>query len=221
MEECMAQLIIAIDGLAGTGKGIIAEAVANHFNIQHLDTGIYYRIITYLIIKEHILVSDIKAIKHLLKNFKVTISKEAILVNGEDVTKRIRDKDIDDLVSIIACYKDLKKAINKKIRQMIKVGDWVIDGRDTTTLIAPKTPYKIYLDASFPVRVQRRLKQYTLRHISTSYEEVESSIKTRDLHDQTKEYGALKQAPDALYIDTTNLEIKAIVNMIINYVKGD
>ena len=202
--------IVAIDGPSGTGKGTITELLAKKFNFQYLDTGATYRCVTLKLIKEKIDLKDIEKIKKALNEIKIDFEGNKVFLDGEDVTKAIREKEVTNLVSQVSHIKEVRIAMVELQRRMSEGKEVILDGRDIGTNVFPNAEVKIYLDASVEERAKRRYKQNKEKGIDIPFEEVKKNIEFRDQNDKNATIGPLKKAEDAIYIDTTNLSIKKV-----------
>lgn len=210
--------IVAIDGPAGSGKGTITEIVSKKLGLINIGSGAAYRCVALQSIKEGITIDEPQKIIELLENinieFKIENSKDIIYLNGENVTDRIRQKDVAKIVSPISSIKEVRFKLNDIFRNVAKDKDVIMEGRDIGTYVFPNADVKIYLDASEEERAKRRYKQNIEAGIEMSYEEILENIRKRDENDKKKEIGALKQAEDAIYIDSSNMSIEEVVNKV-------
>ena len=206
--------IVAIDGPAGTGKGTLAGILAKKYNLVNIDTGVTYRCVTLEMLNKNIKLDDEEKIAQILKTIKIEMSnengKQKVLLNGEDVTEKIRGKEVSENVSQVSSIKQIRLALSGLQRKMAQGKDVIMEGRDIGTVVFPTADIKIYLDADVEERAKRRLKQNEEKGIQMSYEEILENIKMRDKNDKEKEFGALKVAPGATVIDTTNMTIKQV-----------
>ena len=211
--------IVAIDGPSGTGKGTITELIAKKFNFQYLDTGATYRCVTLKMIKENIKLDETEKIKEMLKNIKIDFEGEKVFLDGEEVTKKIREEEVTNLVSQVSHIGEVRSAMVELQRRMSEGKEVILDGRDIGTNVFPNAEVKIYLDASSEERAKRRFKQNQEKGIDIPFEEVKKNIEFRDQNDKSAKVGALKQAEDAVYIDTTNLSIKELEKKVSDVIK--
>lgn len=211
--------IIAIDGPAGSGKGTVTKLIAKKLGLVNIDTGAAYRSVALESINQNIKLEEEDKIIKMLDNinieFKNEHGKDLIYLNGEDVTDKIRQKDVSKIVSPISAIKEVRFKLNDIFRKIAKNQDVIMEGRDIGTYVFPNASLKIYLDASPEERAKRRYIQNQKKGIQMSYEEIVENIKTRDKIDMQKEIGALKKAEDAIYIDSTNLTIEEVVEKIV------
>ena len=206
--------IVAIDGPAGTGKGTLAGILSKKYNLLNIDTGATYRCVTLEMLNKNIKLDEEEKIAKMLKEIKIELNykdnKQIVLLNGEDVTDKIRSKEVSENVSQVSSIKQIRLAMSGLQRKMAQEKDVIMEGRDIGTVVFPTADVKIYLDADVEERARRRVKQNEEKGIEMSYEEVLENIKKRDKNDKEKEFGALKVADGATVIDTTKLSIKQV-----------
>ena len=215
-------IIIAIDGPAGSGKGTLAKALAKKLNLVNIDTGATYRCVALKALREGIKVEETEKIINLAKHINIDLLTDGtVLMDGEDVTKEIRSKEVTSIVSPVSSIVEVRKILVDVQRRIAKGKDVVMEGRDITTVVFPDAPYKFYLDASIECRAKRRYKENQEKGIEMSYEEVYESIKARDYNDMHKEVGSLTRTDDQIYIDSTNLTIEEEVEIIEKEIRGE
>ena len=208
-------IVIAIDGPAGAGKGTLAKEVAKRFNFVNIDTGATYRCVALKVLREGILLSDEDKIIDISANIKIDLKSDGtVLLDGEDVTKEIRSKEVTDIVSPISSIVKVRENMVNIQREIARGKDVVMEGRDITTVVFPDAKYKFYLDASVEERARRRFLENQEKGIDTTYEEVLDNIKKRDYNDMHKEVGSLMRTDDQIYIDCTNLSIEEEISII-------
>ena len=216
--------IVAIDGPAGTGKGTVTERISKKLNLINIDTGATYRCVALQMLNKKVKLEEIDKIQELLETIHIELKnekgKQTVLLDGEDVTEKIRSKEVTQFVSQVSAIKEVRIKMTDLQRKMAEGKDVIMEGRDIGTCVFPKADVKIYLDADVEERAKRRYKQNMQKGIEMSYEEILETIKTRDYNDKHKEMGALKVAKDAIVIDTTNMSIKQVVSKIINIIKN-
>lgn len=207
--------IVAIDGPAGSGKGTVAKLISKDLNFVNIDTGATFRCVALAMLQKNIKKEEEKEIEKILKNIKIDMKADGtILLNNEVVTDRIRENDVNELVSPISTIKIVREKLLEIQRNIASGKNVVMEGRDIGTVVFPEADVKIYLDASAEERARRRLKQNKEKGIESSYEEVLQNIKDRDKRDSSREIAPLKKAEDAILIDSTNLEINEVVKAI-------
>lgn len=215
--------IVAIDGPAGTGKSTLTKLIAKELNLINIDTGATYRCVALKAIKNNIKLEEKDKIISLLDDINIEFKNEGniqkVFLDGEDVTERIRENDVNKIVSPVSAIKEVRFKLVDLQRKLAEGKNVIMEGRDITTYVFPDANVKIYLDASIEERAKRRLTQNIEKSIQTSYEEVYENIRLRDENDKAKEVGALKIAEDATVIDTTNLTIEEVKQKIIDKIK--
>jgi cytidylate kinase/small subunit ribosomal protein S1 len=205
-------MIIAIDGPAGTGKSTIASILAEKHNLTFLNSGGFYRTLTLAVIKAGIDYKDEKATLEFCKKQKIEYTKEShFILNGTDVTAHLHDDEVTANASQVSAIVEIRHLVNELMREITKSLDIVCEGRDMTTVVFPNAEVKVYLDASAEVRAKRRFDQGVS---NMTLEEIKAAIEKRDEMDKNKKEGSLKIAPDALYIDTSNLTIDNVCAII-------
>ena len=195
--------VVAIDGPAGSGKGTSAKIVAKRFGLIYIDTGAMYRCVALTCIRKNIDLNQKEKIIETSANIDIELKEDGkTILNGEDVTKEIRTKEVSSIVSQISSIKEVRLNLVSKQREMAKGRKVIMEGRDITTYVFPNANVKIYLDCS----VEERAK--------ITFEEVLENIKMRDENDKNKEIGSLMIAEDATIVDTTNHSIDETVDAI-------
>ncbi len=213
--------IVAIDGPAGAGKGTITKQVGEELGLINIDTGAMFRCVTLKILQENIEIEDENSIKKMLDTIKIDMKEEGeIFLNGENVTQKIREEEVNRMVSPVSVIPIVRKKLldlQRKIAQGKKV---IMEGRDIGTVVFPNADVKIYLDASPEERARRRVKQNEEKGIKGgSYEEVLQNIIQRDKRDATREIAPLKKAEDAIYMESTNMSVAEVTEEIVKIIK--
>ena len=212
--------VVAVDGPAGSGKGTVAKLISEKLGFVNIDTGATFRCIALAMIQRNIKKEEEDKIKELLNYIDINMKPDGtILLNGEIVTDRIRENDVNTLVSPISVIKIVRDKLLDVQRKIAEGKNVVMEGRDIGTVVFPDADVKIYLDASPEERAKRRLKQNQEKGIQTSYEEVLKNIIDRDKRDSSREIAPLKQADDAIYLDSTKLSIEEVVEKITDIIK--
>jgi len=215
--------IVGIDGPAGTGKSTLTKLISQELNLINIDTGATYRCVALKMIMNNIALEEKERIINLLDDIKIEFKNEEniqkVYLDGEDVTERIRQNDVNDIVSPVSSIKEVRFKLVDLQRKLAEGKKSIMEGRDICTYVFPNADVKIYLDASMEERANRRYKQNLEKGIETSYKEVYENIRARDENDKAKEVGALKIAEDAIFIDTTDLTIEEVKNRIIECIK--
>lgn len=214
---------IAIDGPAGAGKSTIAKKVAASLGYIYVDTGAMYRALALYFIGKGIASSDEEAIKSSLNDVTVHISyqdgQQQVILNGENVTGSIRTEAVGNMASVTSVYPAVREKLLDLQRDMAANNDVIMDGRDIGTNILPNAQVKIYLTASSKERARRRALELTQKGIACDAEAIEKDINERDERDKNREIAPLKQAEDAVYLDTSDMNIEEVVDAILTIVK--
>ena len=217
-------MIVAIDGPAGSGKGTVTEAISKKFDLINIGSGSAYRAVALKTIKENIEINEVEKIVSLLDNLDIEFgmkdNKDIIYLDGEDVSQRIREKDVSSIVSQVSSIKEVRFKLTDIFRKCANGKDVIMEGRDIGSYVFPNAEVKIYLDASVEERAKRRFLQNQEKGIQMSFEEIVKNIEMRDKNDKEKEIGALKQTEDAIYIDTTNMSIDEVIEEISKIIEG-
>lgn len=212
--------IVAIDGPAGSGKGTITQLVGKKLGLINIDTGATFRCVALQMLQEGIKIDDEKRIQEMLETIEIIREEEGgFFLQGKEVTNRIRENDVNEFVSPVSKIPIVREKMLKIQRKMAEGKNVIMEGRDIGTVVFPNADVKIYLDASPEERAKRRTKQNKEKGIPSTYEEVLASIMERDKRDLTREIAPLKQAEDAIYLDSTNLTIEEVVEKIITIIK--
>ena len=216
-------MIVAVDGPAGSGKGTVTKKIEEELGFLNLDTGATYRCVALQTLREGLKLENEKEIIEIANSIDIKIDntgdKDIILLNGEDVSKEIRTKEVTAIVSQISSIIPVREKMVEVQRSLAKGKNVIVEGRDIGTVVFPNADVKIYLDASEEIRAKRRYDENVQNGIDTTYEEVLENVKMRDYNDMHKPYGALKKADDAIVVDSTNLSIEEVVEKIIKIIK--
>lgn len=209
-------MIVAIDGPAGTGKSTIAKIISEKLNITFLNSGSFYRGITLTVLRRGIDIKDKEAVLQVAKDLNMDYVNSHLILDGEDVENLLHSDAVDANASQVSSIVPLRHVVNEKLREITKKLSVVCEGRDITTVVFPNAEYKFYLDASIDVQAMRRFKQGVS---DLSLEEIKEAIRKRDEMDKNKEEGSLRIAPDACYIDTSDLTIEQVCAIILNKIQ--
>ena len=216
--------VVAIDGPAGSGKGTITKLVGQKEDLINIDTGAMYRCVTLNMLNEKIDLEDTEKIKELLENinieFKTENGEDKVYLNKKDVSKQIREENVNAIVSQVSHLIEVRENITNLSRKVAEGKNVIMEGRDIGTNVFPNAEIKIYLDATPEERATRRMKQNQEKGIESTYEEILENIKFRDNNDKTSDVAPLKQAEDAIYVDTTNLKISEVVDKICEIIES-
>jgi cytidylate kinase len=216
-------LNIAIDGPAGAGKSTVAKSVAEDLGIIYLDTGAMYRATAYCALRKGIDVKDVAAVENMLESLNMDIVYEngiqQIYVNGMNATPFLREHYMSKAASDISAVPAVRYKMVDLQREFAKKHDVVLDGRDIGTFVLPQANCKIYLTASPEERANRRFKELTEKGMQTDFDTLLADIIQRDYNDSHREVAPLKQAEDAVYLDTTKLSLKEAIDCVKAIVK--
>lgn len=207
--------VIAIDGPAGTGKGTITKLISQELGLVNIDTGAMYRCIALESIRKGITsIEKEEEIIQIAKQSKIEMNNEhnnqQILLNGEDVTKEIRSKEVSEFVSPVSSIPKVREVMVDLQRKIAEGKDVIMEGRDIATVVFPEAQVKIYLDAEVEERAKRRFKENQEKGMIMNYEETLEAVKSRDYNDMHKKVGALKIAEGAIVVDTTKMTIEEV-----------
>lgn len=214
---------VAIDGPAGAGKSTIAKLVAKEKGYIYVDTGAMYRGLAIHFIKRGLKAEDIKGIVEDCKDAEVSIVYEndvqQIYLNGENVTAMLRTEEVGNMASKTSAIPAVREKLLELQRTLAREKDVIMDGRDIGTNILPNADVKIYLTASVETRATRRYKELLEKGENCVYEEIAQDIKERDERDMNREIAPLKQAEDAILVDSSEMTIEEVVKTICSYCK--
>lgn len=205
-------MIIALDGPAGVGKSTIAKKIADEASLFYVNSGNFYRAITFEVIKNKILLDNILSIISIADKIKFSISDGRLHINNIDIEDSLHSDKIDSLVAQVSAIPEVRRIVNSSIRNISKSMDIIVEGRDISTVVFPNADLKVYLDASVNTRAARRYNQGVSK---LSLEEISASIEARDKIDKSKPEGSLKISKDALYLDTSDLTIDAVCEKVL------
>ena len=211
---------IAIDGPSAAGKSTIAKRLATQLNYVHLDTGAMYRCTALKALKSNIKLDDEAAVCEMLKSTDIKMTPDGqIFLDGEDVTKEIRNDDVSMAASDVSKLEKVREDLVKRQQEMAKDKGFIMDGRDIGTVVLKDAEVKIFLTASVEARALRRYKQnQELGILDNDLEKIKEDIAQRDYQDTHREHSPLRQADDAIKVDTSDLTIDEVVDTIMKIV---
>lgn len=214
-------MVIVIDGPAGAGKSSTAKAVAKKLGIQYLDSGALYRALTIIYLESG---KDSKSFFKMLKDrnisFEYVNETFKVSINGADVTEQLRSPEVADNVSAVASLPKSRTYVNNLMREAVKHGTYIAEGRDLGTAVFPDADLKFYMSADANERALRRYDELIKAGIETSLKKVKQNILERDFKDSKRKADPLKKADDAIEIDTTNLNFEQQVAQICSKITG-
>ena len=212
---------IAIDGPAGSGKSTVARRVAEKLGCLYLDSGAMYRAVTVLAIRHELPTGSPKLLSRVQKcRIEFADNGKIVLLDSEDVTTCIRTPAVNKRVADVAKIPEIRQEIVKHQQRIGAAGSIVAEGRDLTTIVFPDADFKFYLDASVTERARRRLAELRSQNVQTTLAEVEADIRTRDEKDISREHSPLREAEDAIVVDTTHKTIDEVVDVIVAQVQA-
>lgn len=208
---------IAIDGPSGAGKSTISKAVAKELGFIHIDTGALYRTIAFYLSDNQIDINNEEAIKAALDDIKIQVCIEdglqKIYLNNKEVCEELRQPNITKIASDVSKLPIVRAYLLEIQRELARENDCVMDGRDISTVVLPDATVKIFLTASPEVRAERRFNQQKEMGIIEDYDKILEDIKKRDYNDSHREIAPLKQAPDAIKIDSSKVDFDEVKNI--------
>ena len=215
--------VIAIDGPAGSGKSTVARRVAWRLGFDYLDTGALYRAATWIVLEKKLDLDNPKHVRALLGNWNVrlenTRERLRVFVGDREITDAIRAEEVNARISDVASRPQVRESLVLWQKKKIALGSVVLEGRDTTTVVAPRADVKIYLDADLRTRAERRLLEFAKRGIPTSVAEQMEKLAARDRQDHQRAVGPLARAPDAITVDTTAMNIEQATDAVLRLCK--
>ena len=217
---------IAIDGPAGAGKSSIAKALSKRLGYIYIDTGAMYRAVALFFVENNVSDGTDSRIESLLEKLEISIKYEdgaqKVILNGEDVTGKLRLEKIGKLASKFSAIGSVREKLVALQRKLAQKENVVMDGRDIGTVVLPNAGLKIYLSASSKVRAKRRyLELLEKGHTDLDINEIEDEIIKRDEADMNREISPLKQADDAYYLDSSDMTLEEVVSKILSMVKEE
>lgn len=215
---------IAIDGPAGAGKSTIAKKVARLLGFLYIDSGALYRAVALSALEKQIDSQDEAALARLLQGLQLDLSEDAkgnqvVQVNGRDVSRAIRDNKVSQVVSAYSAVPGVRQLVTARIQVLAASRDVVMDGRDIGSVVLPQADVKVFLTASVAERARRRLLQLQAQGEAVGQEALEAEIAARDQKDRERAVAPLVQAPDALYLDSSNMDIDEVCQHILALIR--
>ena len=208
---------VTVDGPSGSGKSTVCKLISDILNIEYLDTGSMYRSLAYFCLKENVNLENEQEVIQVLNSLDITFESSKIKVNGEILNDKIRTNDVSMAASKVSTYYSVRQKLVEIQRQIASDKAIILDGRDAGTNILKNADYKFYLDASPEVRAKRRFDE---QKDDSSYETILKDIKLRDEQDKNRKYAPLRQAEDAVLINSDDMSIDEVVEKIIEMIRG-
>jgi CMP/dCMP kinase len=212
--------VVAIDGPAGAGKSTVARAVADQLGWDYVDTGAMYRAVAVAALQRGIDPRDEGALAQLAAGVRVEPVGDRVLLDGADISTRIRDSEVTAAVSAVSAHPEVRAVMAKRQQELARGGDVVMEGRDIGTTIAPNADVKVYLTAGLSVRARRRARQLGLPESPSRLAEIESSLDARDAADSLRTASPLAKAEGAVTIDSTHIDVDEVVALIVERVRA-
>ena len=212
--------VITIDGPAGAGKSTAARGLARRLGYRLIDTGAMYRALAWSVARAGLPIEDTPDLRRHLASVDVALDGDRVFVDGRDVSAEIRTREISDLTSRLTRLAPVRERVTPVQRALATAGGVVLEGRDTGTVVCPDADVKFYLDASTAARARRRQAELAARGVVVDLEVVWDEIVLRDRQDTTRELAPLRKAPDAVTVDTTDLEVEQEVETLLRTIEG-
>tara|TARA_X000000368_G_scaffold102113_1_gene78822 strand:+ start:4455 stop:5114 length:660 start_codon:yes stop_codon:yes gene_type:complete len=217
-------MVITIDGPAGVGKTTTAKKLAKKLGYQYLDTGAMYRAVTYFFGQSSININAQDQVKKMLDILKLELdfsSNDSIIVllDGEDISSLIRSEQITNTVSRVSALEAVREKIVEMQKETVRNGNFVVEGRDIGTVVFPDAKHKFFLVADYDIRAERRLKDFKRVNEELNVNKIKQDLTDRDQYDSSRKLSPLKQAKDAIVVDTSNCTIDDQVNQIYKHIE--
>ena len=213
---------IALDGPGGAGKSTIAKQVALKKGIVYVDTGAMYRAIALYMLKNNVDIHNEETVVSQLENVDIRLEyrdgAQCVILNGEDVSTAIRQNEVSMAASVTSAYKQVRAFLMDTQRNVAKTTSVIMDGRDIGTVVLPDAQVKIFLSADSRVRAQRRWLELQAKGDNTPFEEVLADIEKRDWQDINRKEAPLRQADDAILLDTSNLNLEQAIQAVLDLI---
>lgn len=215
---------IAIDGPSSSGKSTVAQIIAKRLGITYIDTGAMYRAVTIAVLEENVNIENNEEIEKILSNIKIQFkwveNKQHIYLNDKDVSEKIRSTKVTSNVSAVSALKAVRELLVELQREIASTNSVAMDGRDIGTVVLPNAEYKFFFTADARVRAKRRFEENKAAgRLDQTLEELTELIIKRDKYDSNREISPLKQAEDAIVIDSTNMTVDEMVENVLGYIK--
>lgn len=221
--------VIAIDGAAASGKSTVGSMLARRLGYTYFDTGVMYRAVTWAALQRGISIEDERAVTELAESLVIEVTSPTkddgcqytVYADGQDVTWAIRQPAVDAVVSPVAAYPGVRKALTEQQRRIAATGRMVMVGRDIGTVVLPTADLKLYIQASVEERARRRYEECQSRGENVTYQQVLTSMRRRDQIDSQRAHAPLRPADDAIIIDTDGLDVEQVLERIQAILQND
>jgi cytidylate kinase len=217
----MKKIQIAIDGPAGSGKSTVAKEIAERLEILYLDTGAMYRAVTHMVLSQGQSVGDSEVLKRVVDQMRLELTPNHVYVNGHDVSEAIRTPNVSQNVSFVAMDAYVREKMVELQQKIAGDQSVVMDGRDIATHVLPNADFKFFLVASSEERAKRRQSELSKKGYDIPIETLIDEIDKRDRLDSEREVSPLRQADDAIRVDTTEMTIEEVINFILERIGTD
>ena len=223
----MKRPVVCLDGPAASGKTTVAKALSEQLGYLYLDTGVLYRAVTWKALSLGISPSDGAELARLARESGIEVRpapandlrQNLVLIDGRDISLEIRSPEVDAAVSEVSAHPPVREALLALQRSMAAPGGVILAGRDTGTVVCPGAEVKVYLDASDAERARRRQQQAMAQGVTLDFELILADIRRRDRYDSSREAAPLRAADDAIYIDSTGMDVDEVVGAVVSLLR--
>ena len=215
----MKTIRVAIDGPAGAGKSTVARKVAEMFQMEYIDTGAMYRAVTWGIIQNNIPMDDESRLQSFLQSLQLTVEtdpngRQQVWLNGQEISEQIRSSQVTGLVSVVAARPPVRERLVELQREIARRKSVIMDGRDIGTVVFPDADVKFFITASLAVRARRRYLELLEKGQQVDLETVMQDLERRDALDSSRAHSPLQPAPDAIIVDTSDMDLAEVVERV-------
>ncbi len=207
-------MIITIDGPAASGKGTVAKGIASRLGFEYLDTGAMYRAVALAVIRRQVSCDDWNGVGGILAHISLEMPTGRVCLYGDDITEAIRRPEISQGASKVAEIPAVRAFLIPQQRQIAAGRNIICEGRDQGTDVFPESPLKFFITGDVRTRAERRYKQHREQGLESTMEQEIADLKERDKRDSEREVGPLREPPDAIHIDTTNMSAEEVLNRL-------